>query len=315
MSTRACHLEIVEDISTSAFILAFWRFTNRRGQCTEEMYSDNGTNFVGADNEFQLLLKEINKKTKESLNLPDTTEVLNEEDRQSLQDLAHERIKAVLAKKGVAIKWNFNSPHASHQGGIYERCIRSVRHIMASIVHHGLVGVPALKHRTPSELELISILTDVEAILNSRPITRMSDDPMDMGILTPQMLLTGVLDPKTPVHQFCKADSYRANWKFTQVVAEMFWERWITLYLPWLQKRQTWNDQIRNFKIGDLVLVLGMESEGRREFPKALIVDTFPDEFGNVRNVKIRVADGQEYRRDVRKLVLLECFGDECQEL
>ena len=313
MSTRACHLEIVEDISTSAFISAFWRFSNRRGQCTEEVYSDNGTNFHGMNNEFSMLLKGLKRRVKDELKLSTELELLDEDSKKRFKILDHNRIEAVLAKKGISIKWNFNSPNASHQGGVYERCIRSVRHVMASIVHHGLIGVPALKHRTPSELELVSILIEVEAILNSRPITRISDDPNDWGVLTPQMLLTGVLDPKSPVHRFCKADEYRANWKFTQVVAEMFWERWITLYLPWLQERQKWNKTGRNMKTGDLVLVLGMETDGRREFPKAIVIETYPDEFGTVRNVKIRVATGQVYTRDITKLVLLEAFGDEGQ--
>ena len=82
------------------------------------------------------------------------------------------------------------------------------------------------------------------------------------------------------------------------------------MYLPWLQIRQKWLKKERNLTTGDLVLVLDMEFEGRWKYPKAIVSKTFPDEFGTVRNVLIKISTGQEYKRDIRKLVLLEAFED-----
>ena len=48
MATRAVHIEVVENYTSEAFIAAFHRFTAHRGHC-RELYSDQGTNFVGAD--------------------------------------------------------------------------------------------------------------------------------------------------------------------------------------------------------------------------------------------------------------------------
>ncbi|XP_022836970.1 uncharacterized protein LOC111364355, partial [Spodoptera litura] len=52
MVTRAIHLEAVTDLTAKAFIAAFRRFTSRRGHC-QDVYSDNGTNFVGADRQLR----------------------------------------------------------------------------------------------------------------------------------------------------------------------------------------------------------------------------------------------------------------------
>ncbi len=65
MSTRCVHLEVCKSLSTEDFLAAFWRFSNRRG-CPQEMYSDNGSNFQGAANEFYKL-QQIVKKAKQQL--------------------------------------------------------------------------------------------------------------------------------------------------------------------------------------------------------------------------------------------------------
>ena len=57
MASRACHIEVVPDLTTDAFLQCFWRFTSRRGLCCRYLYSDQGTNFKGCDSELKELLK------------------------------------------------------------------------------------------------------------------------------------------------------------------------------------------------------------------------------------------------------------------
>lgn len=89
MSSKAVHLELVEDLTTQAFIRAFIRFAATQGKECKELWSDNGTTFVGAAKELGRMLK--------SWSQPGTVE--------------NEKLMA------MAVKWNFITPRAPHQGG------------------------------------------------------------------------------------------------------------------------------------------------------------------------------------------------------
>ena len=80
------------------------------------------------------------------------------------------------------------------------------------------------------------------------------------------------------------------------------------MYLPWLQIRHRWHEVKPNNNVGDLVLLLESQTEGRRDYPKALVVETYPDGWGFVRNSKIRMSDGRMFTRDVLFVVHLEGF-------
>ena len=155
---------------------------------------------------------------------------------------------------------------------------------------------------------MMTILTEVESILNRRPITRLSDNPEDHQALTPHSILTGVLHPDSPVDAFNDAHQYRRNWQYTQIVAEQFWMLWKKLYLPWLQIRHKWLKPSKNPQVGDLVLVMDIEQEGRNWYPKARITEAHLDKLGCVRSVECKLADGRTFVRDLRKIVPLESF-------
>ena len=305
LATRAVHLEIVEDLSTSGFIQSLMRFLNRRGQCTEFLYSDCGSNFTGCDSEFKEIVRILDAKRMKELGLTRNLS-RNSELAERFQDIDKDKVKSALSRRHVDIVWEFNTPTASSAGGSWERLIKDSKKILTAILVKGMEGVPALNRRTPTDFELSTIITEVEAIMNNRPLTRISDNPHDYQALTPQMILTGVLDPSTPIHDFHSADEMRRSWRFSQIVAEQFWHRWLTLYLPWLQVRSKWVKQNPNVEVGDLVLCVDMKTEGRLNFPKAIVTKTFPDRYGIVRNVCIKFADGKEYERPIQKIVKLE---------
>lgn len=307
MATRACHLELVQDLTTSAFIQTYIRFINRRGGCTKFMYSDNGTNFHGADEEFKELCQKIN------IDEEDMTPfgVMDPELSYALEhNIDFEKIGSALSRKRIDIQWKFNCPRSSHQGGVWERLIRIVRQVMCSIVQKGMVGIPALQARTPTDFEMSTILTEIECILNNRPLTKVSDNPEDIRCLTPQNILTGVLHPSSPAGCLNGASQYRLNWKYTQIVAQQFWFLWKRMYIPWLQVRHKWFKKNNNLKVGDIVLVLDADKDLRDWYPKAVVTEVFTDKFGQTRNVSCRLADGKEYKRSVQKLVPLEINTD-----
>ena len=140
--------------------------------------------------------------------------------------------------------------------------------------------------------------------MNDRPITPVSSDLQDLEALTPNHILLLCRNPSSAPDVFKESDKFKARWKPIHPHADHFWQRWTKEYLPTLQERQKWLRPQPNFEIGDLVLMADRNTP-RGQWLKALVEQTFPDSEGLVRQVVIRTADGV-YRRDVRKLCLLE---------
>lgn len=173
MSTRAVHLEAVSDYSADAFLAALRRFTARRGLCYS-ITSDCGTNFVGADKQLRDLFSAESREL-----------------RRVADRLANERII-----------WRFNPPSAPHFGGLWEAAVKSVKHHLRRVL-----GETSLTYE-----ELSTLLAQVEACLNSRPLQALSDDPEDTTALTPGHFLVGttlnavpeVSLSKVPINRFTR---------------------------------------------------------------------------------------------------------------
>ena len=195
-----------------SFILALRCFIARHGN-VRSITSDNGTNFVGADNELKKAFNEMN----------------------------HQQIQHFLANTGTDwLIWLRNAPAASHMGGVWERQIRLARSILASLLkNHGT----CLKDES-----LHTLMTEVEAIVNSRPLTvETISDPQSLTPLSPSNLLTmksRVIMP--PPGSFIRPDLYnRRQWRRVQHLADEFWSRWRNKFLSTLQTRSKWTTQKR----------------------------------------------------------------------
>ena len=268
LASRATHLEMAYDLTTESFLMALRRFLSIRGHSTRTIHSDNGTNFVGARQELVRGVQRLNQQ-----------KIINE-----------------LSPQGI--KWVHAPPLASHQGGIYEAVIRLVRKTMASLM--------AERHlRTLTDEGLVTLLKEVEYILNCRPLTPVSTDPDAFEALSPIMLLTGSIGPGLPPDVFVKSDGLRSSWRACQLQADEFWRRWQVEYLSLLQGRSKWLVPGKNVNKGDLVLLLDQD-QPRNTWPKAIIDEVYPGRDGMVRSVKVRTADRKTYIRDVRKLCNLE---------
>lgn len=271
MASRAVHLEMAYSLDTSSCINALRRFISRRGQVLH-LRSDNGTNFVGAEREL----------------------------REALSALNHKKIQGALLQSGV--KWSFNTPAASHHGGVWERIIRMVRKVLNSV----------LQQQHTDDEGLQTLLCEVEAILNDRPITRISDDPNDLEPLTPNHILLLKGKPALPPGLFEKGDLYsRRRWRQVQFLADLFWHRWIREYLPLLQERQQWIKDKRSFVTGDIVLVADSTAP-RGSWLLGRILQTFPGTGGLVRSVKVQTKHNILERPITKICLLLEADELSC---
>ena len=87
---------------------------------------------------------------------------------------------------------------------------------------------------------LHTVFCEIECIVNSRPITKCSDDIQDVASLTPNHLLLLRDNQAAPWGVFYDGDTYRKHWRHVQHLATLFWRRWVKEYLPELQRRKNW---------------------------------------------------------------------------
>ncbi|XP_069986261.1 uncharacterized protein [Penaeus vannamei] len=225
--------------------------------------SDNGTNLVGTEKFL----------------------------RQELQLLDQTAICDTMSTRGIS--WCFNPPHASHFGGVWERQIRSIRRVLSGICYQ----------QTLTDDSLHTLFCEVEAIINNRPLTRITDDPDCLQPLTPSMLLNLEGSPGPVMNTDNKNLYARRRWKQVQYLADLFWKRWSKEYLPLLQERQKWNIKRRDVKKGDIVLVLD-ERLPRGTWPLARVIEVMCDSDGHVRSAKLTTVN-REYIQPISKMCLL----------
>ncbi|XP_017463593.1 PREDICTED: uncharacterized protein LOC108357009 [Rhagoletis zephyria] len=268
LSTKAIHIELVTDLTAEAFIAAFKRFTSRRGKCSN-LYSDNGTNFHGAHR----LLTDMHKSLlKESFN--------------------HE-IYSHLARDGTT--WHFIPPSSPHFGGIWESNVKSIKHHLRRVIGETLLSFE----------ELYTLLTQIEAILNSRPLCSISD--ADQNPLTPSHFLIGEPLTATPEPTISTKFSLKSSWNHIRNMAQGFWKRWSLEYITSLQHRTKWTTAQPNLTPGKLVVIKD-PSIPPTKWMLGKIEEVYAGLDGCVRVVTVRTGKGT-YKRPITKIALLPTSG------
>ncbi|GFR10933.1 integrase catalytic domain-containing protein [Trichonephila clavata] len=157
--------------------------------------------------------------------------------------------------------------------------------------------------------ELTTLVTQIEAVLNSRPLSPLSSDPNDFIPLTPWYFLTGnaILSFSEPSiasdSLFC-----HSRWKLIQALRNKFWNRWSTEYLSHLQTRAKWTVQNPNLRVNQLVLLKDPNTKPL-DWPMGRILEVFPGNDGLVRVVEVKTSSGI-FRRTIQKIVPLPIPDD-----
>lgn len=259
LSVKAIHLELVTDLTTEAFLAAFRRFVSRRS-APRHMYSDCGTNFVGASRELCKL---------------------------------HSNHDAIAdATSEIGIVWHFNPPGAPHQGGLWEAGVKSVKFHLNRTLGQTLNTYE----------EIVTILYQIEAILNSRPLCLASEDPSETDYLTPGHFLVGAPLNVLPDPDLSHINpNHLGRWQYCQERTQHFAYRWKREYLNTLQQRMKWKNPHPNVDVGDVVLTLE-DVTGKWILGRIAAVHSGAD--GHVRVVTIRTSKGV-FKRPITKVAFL----------
>ncbi|XP_038106744.1 uncharacterized protein LOC119766334 [Culex quinquefasciatus] len=267
LAVKAVHLELVSDLTSQAFIAALRRFVARRGKPLQ-IKCDNATTFVGAKNDLMELHRLFYK--------------------QQFQDVV---TKTALED---GIEFSFIPPRSPNFGGLWESQVKSFKtHLKKTF------GLQVLKMD-----EMLTALAQIEAVLNSRPLTPISNDPQDFEALTPghfliQRPLTAIAEPDlegVPQNRL-------AMWQNAQRFTQQLWKKWSTQYLSNLQSRTKWTKERNNVAVGTMVLIKD-ENAPPQKWKLGRVLHVFRGTDGNVRVVTVRTATGR-FDRAISKVCAL----------
>lgn len=267
MATKAVHIEVVSDLTTQGFLAAFKRFVSRRGHCTD-IWSDNGTNFLGASKELAYLFS----AEKSSMS---------------------REIAQSLANNGTS--WHFIPPLSPNFGGLWEAGVKSVKFHLKRVI-----GDTTLTYE-----ELSTVLGQIEACLNSRPLSRVDTETEGFDALTPGHFLVGEALLTAPDNNFEAPNiSSLRRWQLTQRMMQTFWRRWSQEYLTTLVHRYKWSTQTCEPNIGDLVLIKEADLPPARWLLGRVMVK-HPGADNLTRVVSLRTKNNVLIKRPTSKLCVL----------
>ncbi|XP_075151197.1 uncharacterized protein LOC142225306 [Haematobia irritans] len=219
-TTKAVHLESCSELSANAFVATFSRFAGRRG-LPKTIFSDNGRNFVGASYK---LLKE----------------------HQQFLQVAEKVLADKYALHGFS--WSFIPPYAPHMGGLWEAAVKSMKTHLKKIA----------ANQSFTFEEFTTLLVTIESILNSRPLTAITENPNELNPLTPGHFLRGapiIAPPESTSLSLETNISLLNRWQRLKVLQRTFALRWKNEYISELQRRMKWKTTKENVKQNDFVII------------------------------------------------------------
>ena len=276
-STRAVHLELVENLTVEAFIRAFRRFCARRG-LPATIISDNAKTFKSASKEVKKLLRSP-------------------------------RLKEYLTLKGV--KWKFIVELAPFQGGYWERLVRSTKRCLVKVVGRALLKFDELStilveiESVINSRPLTYVYDDTEGIsypltpshlVNGRNLDRLPNDAHFEILHTYESLSKCARYHRRLLSQFA------TSWKKEYLVGLL------EAYKPKA------NSSEPLIKINDIVL-LRSEYEKRSFWKLCRVVELLKGQDGTVRSVRLQVPGGKKvFNRSIKHLIPLEIESTPSQQ-
>ncbi|XP_018303518.1 uncharacterized protein [Mycetomoellerius zeteki] len=199
----------------------------------------------------------------------------------------------------------FNPPSAAWWGGWWERLVRSVKEILRKVLRQAFLNYE----------ELTTILCDCEAIINSRPITYIAEEPHQLIPLSPALFLQDTRNSGIPdLDAIASAEKLNKRIKYRQTFREHLRQRFRSEYLGQLSRKNNRRSQASqtNIDVGD-VLLIGSDQLKRLDWPLGKVIQIFPGQDGKIRVAKLQTASG-ELVRPVQRLYSLKLSTAEASE-
>lgn len=264
LTTKAIHIELVNDLSSDSFISALKRFISRRGPISV-IHTDGATNFLGAKNQLNELYSVITSSEYES------------------------KLNGVTLEDRIIFKTM--PPLSPHMSGVWESQIKCVKTHLIKVI-----GAQVLTYE-----EMLTVLVQIEALLNSRPLFVQSSDPTEPTALTPAHFLHNVTLSHLPARDLSSIpNGMLARRELTDKLVRSYWDRWRTEYLSTLQTREKWNTPSKPILLGSIVLIREDNVPPLR-WPLGTVEELHPGRDGIVRVITVRTGSGC-YKRPVVRI-------------
>ena len=282
VTTRALHLEIVDDMTAEQFLMGLRRFISRRGT-PSEIICDNAKQFKATKTVIDQAWKKI---------------------------LTDPSVYNYVSSKGI--EWNFIIEFSPWSGGFYERLVGLVKSSLRKSI--GLICL--------TKTQLTTITTEIEATLNSRPLTYVDEDINSSNPVTPNHFLTPfakvglpTLDNQMENEEFkprreSTAENLISIWKKGQSHLNRYWKVWYSHYI--LSLRERYRTHIKESKstskfepkIKDIVHIKEDLPRGRWKLGRIEEMITSND--GQIRAAKVRTSNGNILKRPLNLLYPME---------
>ncbi|XP_053691432.1 uncharacterized protein LOC128739955 [Sabethes cyaneus] len=192
-----------------------------------------------------------------------------------------------------------STPQQPHMGGVWERMVRSVKEALRALDDG--------KQLTDEILQ--TAIVEAEDMINSRPLTYVSQDAPEADALTPNHFLRG---PPSDLQNVAlpsphPSQALRDTHKRSCQVASGLWQRWIKEYVPSLNKRSKWFGETRPLKAGDLVYIV--EGGSRKCWVRGVVEEPILSSDGRIRQAWVRTKT-KRYKRATSNLAVLEIDGN-----
>ena len=266
-------METVTTLTKEDCLDAIKNFTARRG-LPEKIYSDNSRTFIGTREQIEFRKLLMNKEFKELVDAFTT---------------------------GHQIDWLTIPPRTPHFGGLREAAIKSMkRHFYRT------VGTTKMSFEN-----FTTLITQIEAILNSRPLIAPSSDANDPSALTPAHFL--IRRPLTALPEPSQEDNRTLSRRFKSInnIVRQFWKKWSVDFLTTLQHRPKWHDNKQQHAVNELVIIKE-DNTPAMLWQLARITKLFDGKDKIVRLVQVKTQMGL-YIRPVSRLVPMEKEKPESQ--